>query len=100
MGKIIRHTITITITESWTIVWLPDDDHAVGAKRQPLSQPATVLHNTLHPKEEPDETLQVTLNAGTDLPSAKDPPPGGVSTRSTTSRQRKRSRGQRAADNP
>jgi hypothetical protein len=37
MGKIIRRTVTITITESWTIVWLPDDNpvhySAVGHER-------------------------------------------------------------------
>lgn len=105
MGKIIRRTITLTITESWTIVWLPDGE--------PPSHPATVWHNTLIPEEEPDETLQVTLNATTDLPrthdptaalnapaTALDPPPADGSTRSTARRQRKRSRGQRAADNP
>ncbi len=105
MGKIIRLTVTITTTETWTIVWLADDES--------LSHPPTVLRKTRNLKEEPDETLQVTLTETTDQPSASDsmappnlpetalnPPPAGVSTRSTAGRQSKRARSRRAADNP
>jgi hypothetical protein len=42
MDKNIRRTVTITITESWTIAWMTDDEHAVGAKRHPLRQVVTV----------------------------------------------------------
>lgn len=112
MGKIIRLIVTITTTETWTLVWLPDADHAVDAKRQPLSHPATVLPNTQNLKEEPDETLQATLTATPDQPSARepppptspatvlDPPPDSVSTCATAGRHHKRARGRRTTDNP
>ena len=62
MGKNIRHTLTLTITETWIIAWVTDDDHAVGAKRHPLGQAVTVVQNTPNPKEELDENLQTTVN--------------------------------------
>src|SRR5215216_4923058 len=105
MCKLIRFSVKTTVTETWTLVWLPDDE--------PLSHRATVLYNPLNPKEKPDETLPVTLTATADQPSASapraslnapattpDPPSDGVSTRSIIGRQRQRSRGRRAADNP
>jgi hypothetical protein len=62
MGKNIRRTLTITITETWIIAWVTDDDHAVGAKRYPLGQAVTVIPNTPNTKEEPDESLQAAVN--------------------------------------
>lgn len=67
MGKIIRRTVTITTTESWTIVWLPDDD--------PLCHPTTILQHYPKTQEEPDEALQVTLmTAEPGQPSISEPP--------------------------
>ena len=66
MGKIIRRTITITMTESWTIVWLPDDE--------PKSQASTIQPKT---EEAADETLQATISdtepgkPGTSDPTAR-----------------------------
>ena len=62
MGKNIRHTLTLTITETWIIAWVTDDDHAVGAKRHPLHQAVTVVENTPNQKEKPDEKLQAAVN--------------------------------------
>ena len=60
MGKIIRRTVTITITESWTIVWTTDETSP--------RQATTVVQEQPKPQEKPDETMlpAVTLGATTD----------------------------------
>ena len=62
MGKNIRQTLTITLTETWIIAWVTDDDHAVGAKRHPLRQAVIVVQNVPNTKEEVDENLQAAVN--------------------------------------
>jgi hypothetical protein len=57
MGRIIRRTVTITITESWTIVWTDDakpDD-------APQLQAITIVQEQVQTQEEPDEYLQATI---------------------------------------
>jgi hypothetical protein len=54
MGKIIRHTLTITITETWIIAWVTDDN--------PLGQAVTVVQNAANTKEKADEKLQAAVN--------------------------------------
>jgi len=66
MGKHIRRTVTITITETWTLVWLPDDD--------PLPDPPTIGQAPTK-EEPPDEAQQITLTPGEPPPS---PPPPTV----------------------
>ncbi len=61
MGKNIQQTLTITLTETWIIAWVTDDDHAVGAKSHPLGQAVTVVQNDLNTKEKADENLQATV---------------------------------------
>lgn len=51
MYKRIRCTVTITITEVWTFVWLPIDDSA--------GQPPTIVQHPLAAQEETDERQQV-----------------------------------------
>jgi hypothetical protein len=63
MGRIIRRTTTITITQTWTIVWVTDDD--------PLGQAVTVVQNAPKTKEKTDENLQAAVNkTESDKPSA------------------------------
>jgi len=50
MYKRIRRTVTITITEVWTFVWLPTDDSA--------GQPPTIVQHPLAAQEETDERPQ------------------------------------------
>src|SRR5262245_52721818 len=101
MGKFIRRTLTITITESWTIVWTLDDP--------PPRHPTTNGQDRPETQEEPDENLQATITTTElDKPSVSDPtatpltpaaalelPSGRASAYATTSRKRKRSRGRR-----
>jgi hypothetical protein len=102
MGKLIRRTVTITIHETWTIVWLPDDI--------PLDHPPTAGQAQANAEEQPDEALQAPLitagpgNPGAGPPpvtpltpaAAPDPQPGGAPARSTAGNKRKRARGRRA----
>ncbi len=68
MGRIIRRTITITITETCTITWATGDD--------PLSHPSTIVPDKPTPKEEPDEVLHATLSdAQLSDPTATTPTP-------------------------
>lgn len=53
MGRIIRRTVTITISESWTIVWT--DDSAVDETSP--SQTTTIVQDQPKPQEEEDETI-------------------------------------------
>jgi hypothetical protein len=73
MGKIIRRTVTVTMTETWTIVWTDD----VQADDAPQCQAPTLVQNQVKTQEEPNAVLPTTK------PSA--------------SSQRKRTRGRRAA---
>lgn len=63
MDRTIRRIVTITITETWTIVW---------ATTSEPEQQATTVQNKSYTQEEPDGALQATLVAGE---------PGDVSTR-------------------
>lgn len=89
MSRIIWRTVTITITESWTIVWT---DEAQAADKPP--PPATTIVQD-HPKaqEEQDETI---LPAATTV-AATDTQPAEVSPKSGVGSQRKRTRRRRAA---
>ena len=51
MGKIIRPTVTITITESWTIVWTDD------GRADDKPQTTTIVSDQPNTQEEPDETI-------------------------------------------
>jgi hypothetical protein len=101
MGRIIRRSMTITITETWTIVWATDDE--------PAHQATTTVPDPPKTQEEPDENLQATITTTKpDNPSVREPPatpltpattldapPGGA----TTGQKRKRSRGRRIEGN-
>jgi hypothetical protein len=54
MGKNIQQTLTITITETWIIAWVTDDD--------PLRQAVTIVQNAANTKEGLGENLQATVN--------------------------------------
>ena len=58
MGRIIRRTVTVTITESWTIVWTGDS--AVDETPQP--QATTIVQAYPKTQEEPDALLQTPIN--------------------------------------
>ncbi|MCE7986685.1 MAG: hypothetical protein DYG89_36390 [Caldilinea sp. CFX5] len=88
MGRIIRRTVTITITESWTIVWT----EAGRAEDKPAPQTTTIVQEQPKPQEEADGTIQTTLIDGD--PTAP-PTPDGVSPK--PGRQRKPTRRGRAA---
>jgi len=64
MSKIIRYTVTLTVTEIWTIVWAADDD--------PLRHLLTVVvQNTPNTKDKQDELFQATVSkAESGKPSA------------------------------
>jgi len=79
MGRIIRRTITITITESWTITWTTDDT------AQP--QATTTVPDQPKPQEELDETILPAVTPG----AATAAQPTDVSPKSAGS-QRKRTR--------
>jgi hypothetical protein len=104
MGKVIRRTVTITISETWTIIWLPGDD--------PPPHPPTVGQEQANMEEQPDEAIQATLIVAElrrrHIPAAVDPPPGAPcpnqlgglpADNSTTRRRSKRSRIRRAKEN-
>ncbi len=86
MGRIIRRTVTITISESWTITWTTDDTSPPQATTIVQAQPKT--------EEEPDETIvpAVTTVIVTDAQ------PNDVSPKSGAGSQRKRSCRRRAAE--
>jgi hypothetical protein len=97
MGGIIRRSITITIIETWTIVWAPDDD--------PLCHPTAIVQHLPETQEEPDEAIQATLIAAEsgklsaseptpspNLPAAMlDPQPDDMPTRPAISGRSRRS---------
>lgn len=89
MGRIIRRTVTITITESWTIVWT--DEAQADDKPQPPA--TTIVQDQPKPQEEADAT---TLPAITTV-AATDTQPTDVSPQSGAGRQRKRPRRRRGA---
>jgi pSer/pThr/pTyr-binding forkhead associated (FHA) protein len=80
MGRIIRRTVTITITENWTIVW--SDEARADDTAQP--QNPLMLQDQSKPQEEQDETILPAVTTG----AATDAQPGDVSPKSV--RQRKR----------
>ena len=85
MGRIIRRTVTITITESWTIVWTTDDTSPPQVMTNVQEQPK--------PQEEPDETIlpSVTTVAATEAQS------NDVTAKPKARGQRKRTRGRLGA---
>ena len=87
MGRIIRHTVTITVTESWTIVWATDETS------QP--QATTIVQDQPKTEEEADETIlpDITTVAATDAQ------PNAVIPKPSTGNQRKRTRRRRGAGN-
>ena len=87
MGRIIRRTVTITITESWTIVWTTDDASS--------PQATTIVQDQPKAQEKPDETIlpAVTTGAATDTQPADGSPKSGAGS------QRKRSRRRRDTGN-
>ena len=68
MDRTIRRIVTITITETWTIVW------ATTAEPE---QQATTVQDQSCMQEEPDEALQATLVAGEPRTGPTRPAPGG-----------------------
>jgi hypothetical protein len=88
MGKLIRRTVTITITETWTIVWTTEDDLP--------KQATTVVQDNPDPKEEQDELLQATVSdAELGKSSMSETQPDGVSTRPAASGRSRRTRRRR-----
>jgi len=80
MGKIIQRTVTITITETWTIVWTTDDT------AQP--QATTIVPDQPKPQEEEDEKMLPTVTPG----AATAAQPTGVSPKPGSQRKRTRRR--------
>ena len=90
MGRIIRRTVTITITETWTIVWTDEDQPA----DKPPPPTTTIVQDQPKTQEEPDETI---LPAVTTV-AATDAQPTDMSPKSGAGRQPKRSRRRRVAE--
>jgi len=65
MGKLIRRTLTITITESWTITWTPDE----GVVADDAPQATTILLYPPTTQEEPDDVLQTALSDADPAPT-------------------------------
>ena len=86
MGRIIRRTVTITITESWTIVWTTDDTSP--------PQATTIVQKQLKPQEEADETILPVVTTG----DGTDAQPTDGSLKPGTGSQRKRRRRCRVAE--
>lgn len=84
MGKIIRRTVTITITESWTIIWT--DEAQAGDTAQPPA--TTIVQEQPKPQEEEDETILPAVTTG----AATDAQPADMSPKSGAGRQRTRRR--------
>jgi len=80
MGRIIRRTVTITITETWTIVWTTDDTVP--------PQATTIVPDQPKPQEEQDEKILPAVTTVT----ATDMQPTDVSPKSGVGSQRKRTR--------
>lgn len=87
MNRIIRRTVTITITESWTIVWT--DEAQADDKPQPPA--TTIVQEQPKPQEKADKTILPTVTTDT----APDAQPTGMSPKSGTGSQRKRTRRRR-----
>lgn len=89
MGKIIRRTVTITITESWTIVWTDEE----RAQDKPQPQATTSEQAQPKPQEAEDETILPAVTTG-----AASVQPPDMSPKSGPGRQRKRTRRRRGAE--
>ena len=89
MGRIIRRTVTITITESWTIVWT--DEGRADDTSQP--QATTIVQDQPKPQEEKDETILPAVTTVT----ATDTQPNDVTAKPKAGSQRKRTRRRRGA---
>ena len=90
MGRIIRRTVTITITESWTIVWT--DEGRADNTSQP--QATTIVQYQPKPQEEKDETIVPAVTTG----AAPETQPTDGSPKSGAGSQRKRTRRRRVAE--
>ena len=84
MGRIIRRTVTITISESWTIVWTDD----VRADETSQAQVTTIVQGQPKTQEEADKTILPSVTTG----AATDAQPTDVSPKSGAGSQRKRRR--------
>lgn len=91
MGRIIRRTVTITITESWTIVWTDE----AQADDKPPPQATTIVQEQPKTQEKEDETILPAITPFT----AKAAPPTDMSPKSGPGSQRKRTRRHRDAGN-
>lgn len=106
MGKQIRRTITITLTETWTFVWAKTDDTP--------EQTMTVKQETPEGKQKEEQDAALPLPVSTTAPatpSGPDPPASPVTpdtapalhpeaaTQVAPSLNRKRERGHRAKRN-
>ena len=89
MGRIIRRTVTITITESWTITWT--DETRADETSQP--QATTIVQDQPKPQEEEDETILSAITAGV----ATAAQPNEVATKPKTGSQPKPTRRRRMA---
>ncbi len=89
MGRIIRRSVTITISESWTITWTDD----VGGDETSPPQATTIAQDQPKTQEEKDETIVPTVTTV----AATDTQPTDVSPKSAGS-QRKRTRRRRATE--
>lgn len=85
MGRIIRRTVTITITESWTIVWT---DEAL-ADDKPQSPASAIVPGPPQLQEEADEMILPAVTPGI----ATDAQPTDMSPKSGSQRKRTHRRG-------
>jgi len=88
MGRIIRRTVTITITETVTITWATGDD--------PLGHPSTVVPEQPKTQGEAEETILPAVTTG----AATDAPLDEVAAKPKVGIQRKRTRRRGARDQP
>jgi hypothetical protein len=76
MSRIVRSTVTITITETWTTVWTNN----IRADETSPPQATTIVQEQPKPQEEPDETIlpAVTTVVGVDTQPTDGSPKSGT----------------------
>ncbi len=101
MDKIIRHTVTSTITETWSIIWTGNVQAGEALQRQTTIS----VQNQIKTQEESNELLQAALTtaesgrprtrdvmATPPVPTALDAQPDGLNAKPSAGSQRKRGR--------
>src|SRR6266508_4708657 len=92
MGKIIRRTVTVTLTltETWTIVWSTEDDSLRSATRVVQEEQEATLRSAIVAADPGNQTATTRTAA-----PASNASTGGMSACSTDGSKRKRTRARR-----